>query len=524
MSAIGTVRQARAVHSSRNSTLIEPEVTIGPDILELFSSAMYVDPITVYREYVQNAADAIDEARNDGILAPDEPGRVDITIDSQARSVRIRDNGWGIDSKAFGRRLLALGGSEKRTKVARGFRGVGRLAGLGYARNVIFRASAAGEPVTSELRWDCRLLKATLSDPDCSGSLADVIKSVTSLRREDGTSASEHFFEVELEGVMRLSNDRLTSPSAISAYLSQVAPVPFAPRFSFGNEIAEALSRRTNLSTLLIHVNGGAEPVYRPHLDQMVCGDKRQVAFESVDIVEFPGIDGGVAAVGWILHHEYEGALPVGTLVKGLRVRTGNMQVGGHTLLDELFPETRFNGWSVGEVHILDKRIVPNGRRDQLEQNVHYHNLLNHLLPTTRAIARRCRTSSARRRWKQEFEMHARTSGEKLGILVQGTIGKAKSGRLVREVEETLLKMSTISEMKILRQHASAYTARIAALRSELAALANDKTPSESPLSRFSETERRSYERFFELIYECSVNRVVAKSLVDRILIRIGKG
>lgn len=522
MSVTGTIRHARTTHSNRSSALVEPEVMIGPDILELFSSAMYVDPITVYREYVQNAADAIDEARSDGVLAPNEPGRVDITIDPQARSVRIRDNGSGVESEAFGTRLLALGGSKKRTKSARGFRGVGRLAGLGYARNVIFRASAAGEPITSELRWDCRLLKATLSSPDCAGSLADVIKSVTSLSQENGTNASEHFFEVELDGVMRLSSDQLTSASAISAYLSQVAPVPFAPHFRFGNDITEALSSRMNLSPLLIYVNGGAEPVYRPHRNQMVCGDKRQIAFEGVDIVEFPGLDGGVAAVAWILHHEYEGALPPRTLVKGLRVRTGNMQVGGYTLLEELFPETRFNGWSVGEVHLLDRRIVPNGRRDQLEQNIHYHNLLNHLLPTTRAIARRCRTSSVRRKWEQEFEMHARTAQEKLGIVAQRTVGKAKSDRLLFEVERTLLNMSTISEMKILRQHTDAFTARIAALRSELAALMNKKTPLESPLSRLSRRERRSYERFFELIYECSVNRVVAKSLIDRILMRIG--
>jgi len=29
------------------------------------------------------------------------------------------------------------------------------------------------------------------------------------------------------------------------------------------------------------------------------------------------------------------------------------------------------------------------------------------------------------------------------------------------------------------------------------------------------------YEQFFELIYECSVNRVAAKSLIDRILLKI---
>ena len=39
-------------------------------MLELVSSAMYVDPLTVYREYIQNAADAVDSARAAGLLAP----------------------------------------------------------------------------------------------------------------------------------------------------------------------------------------------------------------------------------------------------------------------------------------------------------------------------------------------------------------------------------------------------------------------------------------------------------------------
>jgi molecular chaperone HtpG len=35
------------------------------------------------------------------------------------------------------------------------------------------------------------------------------------------------------------------------------------------------------------------------------------------------------------------------------------------------------------------------------------------------------------------------------------------------------------------------------------------------------EAERAQFERFFELVYECSINRVAAKSLIDRILERI---
>lgn len=496
-----------------------PGIIIGSDILELLSSAMYVDPITIYREYVQNAADAIDEARQGGILASDQPGRVDIIMDAQARSVRIRDNGCGVPSEAFCRRLLALGGSEKRGTSARGFRGVGRLAGLGYAREVIFRASAVGETITSELHWDCRRLKAALTAADSAESAADVIGSATSHKQQDGMDADEHFFEVELKGVVRLSKDQLTSPTAVGAYLSQVAPVPFAPDFHFGTEITTALSRHTETGTLLIHINGASEPIYRPHRDRIDCDDNRQVAFESVELVELPGIDGNVAAVAWALHHQYEGALPASTLVKGLRLRSGNIQVGGYAIVEELFPETRFNAWTVGEVHVLDRRIVPNGRRDHFEQNAHYSNLLNHLVPTARSITRRCRTSSVRRKWEREFEIHARIAEEKLAIVEQRSIGKAKRNRMAFEVEKALLKMDKINEIKALEEHADTKAARIGSLRFKLASLLDDKASTASPLARFPERKRRAYERFFELIYTCSANRVAAKALVDRILL-----
>ena len=62
-----------------------PEIVIGKDVLELVSSAMYVDPMTVYREYIQNAADAVDAARAAGALTDLEPGRVHISVDPETR-------------------------------------------------------------------------------------------------------------------------------------------------------------------------------------------------------------------------------------------------------------------------------------------------------------------------------------------------------------------------------------------------------------------------------------------------------
>ena len=397
MSAAGTAKRV----STRNGVVESyelSEVVIGKDVLELVSSAMYVDPMTVYREYVQNAADAVDAARAAGLLAPHEPGRVEIAVEPGSRTVRIRDNGCGVPFQEFGRKLVALGGSAKRGTRARGFRGVGRLAGLGYAQEVVFRSRAPGEDKVSELRWDCRRLKAALREAGEDTGVTDLIRSLTKLQRVDAENFPERFFEVEMCGIVRLRNDRLVSPAAMGDYLSQVAPVPFSPEFRFGAELTDRLSPHVELGVIDIRINGAGTPIngagtpiYRPHRDRFSFNEGQSISFDGLSVTEIPGIDGDVAAIAWILHHEYEGAVPTETSVKGLRLRTGNVQVGDHALLEDLFPEARFNAWSVGEVHVIDRRIVPNGRRDHFEQNAHFHNLMNHLAPVAREIARQCR-------------------------------------------------------------------------------------------------------------------------------------
>src|SRR5262249_54797788 len=152
------------------------EIVVGKDVLELVSSAMYVDPLTVYREYVQNAADAIDDAKRRGEIAKGKRGRVDIGIDPNSRIVRIRDNGGGIAWAEFAKKLTALGASEKRGTQARGFRGVGRLAGLGYAQELVFRSRTDGEAQVSEMRWDCRALKASLRALEADHGVAELIR------------------------------------------------------------------------------------------------------------------------------------------------------------------------------------------------------------------------------------------------------------------------------------------------------------------------------------------------------------
>jgi len=515
-SALKAKSMPQAIRASHDWGPGPDEVVVGKDVLELLSTSMYVDPMTIYREYVQNAADAIEERRKTGGRSS---GKVLIDLDSAARSIKLRDNGIGLEWGVFSDRLCTLGASSKRGTSARGFRGVGRLAGLGYCQELIFRSRAEGEDRVSELRWDGRRLKTTLRASQTDGELADLVREVVSIRRVPAGSYPTHFFEVELTGVIRHRNDRLLNPESVAEYLAQVAPVPFSPQFRFGADISTALRSQVELGELDIRVNQSEEPLYRPHRNRIEIGEGEYDKYTDIEFREIPGVDGGLAGIAWVLHHGYAGAIPNAALVKGLRLRTGNMQIGDHALFEELFPEQRFNGWAVGEVHILERRIIPNGRRDHFEQSVHFDNLLNHVGPLARDIARRCRQSSINRKWMREFQLQKSAAIERAEIASQGGMRKAARDTHTQASAKALAAMRKIAEQRLLAEDTrSELSKQVTATEVRVSKLLGKEPKAADVLARYKPQLRAAYEQVLGLIYECATNRTAAKALVEKIL------
>lgn len=498
------------------------QIVIGKDVLELLSTSMYVDPMTIYREYVQNAADAIDEARECGLLKTTARGEVEITIDLLARSIRIRDNGTGVPARQFEERLSNLGASAKRGTSARGFRGVGRLAGLGYCQELVFRSRAEGEQVVSELRWDCRALKTALRALTPELHLVALVREVVSFRRAPAERLPSRFFEVELRNVIRHRNDRLLNAVAVSEYLAQVAPVPFSPEFGLGAEISAALKPHVKLGELDIRINAAEQPIYRPHRDVLDLGDCDTDKIVDLEVKEITGVDGGVAAIAWVLHHGYFGALPSKTLVKGLRLRTGNVQVGGDALLEELFPESRFNSWAIGEVHVIDKKVFPNGRRDHFEQSVHFDNLVSQLAPVVRDIAKRCRDSSIGRKWLREFEVHKAAALEKAKAIARGGLSRTARQSFTDAIAKSIKAMRKVVATRYIGDETRAQLATQAdAVEARITKLLGQKATASDPLLRYNPATRAAFQRIISLIHDCSSTSAAANVLVDRILTRL---
>lgn len=497
----------------------EEPLLVGKDILELLSTSMYIDPMSMYREYIQNSADAVDVARSAEVLH--EPGRVEIRIDQAERAILIRDNGTGLGEEDFVRQLTALGGSKKRGTGARGFRGVGRLAGLAFCQELIFRSRQEGENRVHELRWDSREVRSLLRSADYFSDLREIVSKTIQTRDVPGQNWPARFFEVELRGVVRHRDDRLLNEDLVTKYLAQVAPVPFSPEFHFGAQIRSFLDTQgVRVGTIELEVLGRGS-VYRAHRNCVAMGKSGETHFQELTTICTPGRDGGVAAATWILHHDYRGALPSSSLVEGWRLRCGDIQIGDSSLLQTLFPEPRFNGWCVAETHVVDPHILPNGRRDHFEQNTYYFDLVNHLAPHAREIARRCRTSSLARNLVRSIEERLTECQQNVRVIEKGVITETSVSKLTAKLEGTLDHLKALlSRDGIEAGRQLRYEGQIKRLKQRLLRL-NAVRRDESILVSFTPAQRTILAEVFNAIYQSTDDLQTAQRVIDKVLSRL---
>ena len=88
------------------------EFVVGKYTLESLTNGMYSSPLDLYREYIQNAVDSIDDAVRNG-LVDKKNSRIDISVNTETASISIKDNGCGICKENAERLLVDIGNSKK---------------------------------------------------------------------------------------------------------------------------------------------------------------------------------------------------------------------------------------------------------------------------------------------------------------------------------------------------------------------------------------------------------------------------
>lgn len=419
---------------------------VGKNVLESLTTGMYSNNKIVYREYIQNAADAIDKAIADGNLET-KNNHIDILINQNKRQIIIKDNGAGIPSKDVFNTLGDIGKSQKDYKSEKGFRGIGRLGGLGYCEELQFVTSFQGESIKTITTWDCVKLKELLQPSKAKNmDVIAVVDAVTSERTEK-EKTDIHYFEVVLTGIDK-DNDNLLDLNEIEDYLAQVAPVPYNfQRFTELKKVKKKLiEKKLQVDEYNVFLNN--EQIYKPYRNKVKAGKSEKDFIRDIEFFEGYKDNGDIFFLGWYGVTDLSGMIK-DVDVNGIRVRKHNILIGDNHSLDSFFGNNStyqaFNRWFVGEIYVYEDDLIPNARRDDFEKNKVFTAFKKEVEKTTYDVLRKLPHSHSKERSEKKAINTAEKTIESVKSEMKKGLTSAGKHRLIEKIESTEKKIKKIT-------------------------------------------------------------------------------
>lgn len=348
---------------------MQGNVIIGVNILEILTTGMYRDSRVIFREYIQNSCDQIDAAVEHGLLTPDE-GQVELWIDSAKRSVSVEDNATGIPAALFKQTLYSIGESTKTLGENKGFRGIGHWCGLGYCKTLVFTSKAKGESIESVMTCDAVKMRQMMDEHNAHKAhytVDEVLLETVKFSENKAKTMDEHFFKVELLGIRDIHTE-LCTEQQVKDYLAFVAPVGYATEFRFRATIhkhAELIGQPIQEYNILLQ--GGK--IVKKYTPSFTTHSKGEDTITDVDFKDFKDDNGNIVAWLWFGISSFKAQILKENQMRGIRLRTQNIQIGGDDALQKLFKEDRGQYYFVGEVFAIAKDLIPNSQRDYFNEN-----------------------------------------------------------------------------------------------------------------------------------------------------------
>lgn len=181
--------------------------------------------------------------------------------------------------------------------------------------------------------------------------------------------------------------------------------------------------------------------------------------------------------------------------------------------------QPRFNSWSVGEVHILTKRVIPNGRRDDFEVNAHLQNLHGHLAKHTKDLVKLCRDKSVIRNRLKAAAALAETVSQSIALLDKSRFAEFKD-HFYRYSERLLSQLHAFSTSETLRGSEKAFIADRTKQLGDRLKRAKRSQKARSSFARIAPAKRKAYEDAIDAVLSTSLPLAVRADLAHKILKR----
>lgn len=343
------------------------KVIIGVNILETLTTGMYRDPLVIFREYIQNSCDSIDSAV-DSRLIELKDGQITIWIEDG--SVSIEDNGTGIPSVDFKSTLYSIGESQKKAGVNKGFRGIGHWCGFAHCSTLVFTAKAAGETVESIMKCNAEEMRSMMLAHRLkleNYSIDDVLSSTTEFSTNNVGDLDSHYFKVEMIDIVD-AKDELCDMQNVKDFLSFIIPVGYATEFRFRTQIHNYANKiGQSLQEYRVDVNG--EAVLKKYQPSFTTHGKGDDTITDIKFKEFRDNAGTLIAWMWFGVSSFKAQMVPANKMRGIRLRSHNIQIGAEDALQKLFNESNGRGlyYYIGEVFAVSDGLLPDSQRDYFE-------------------------------------------------------------------------------------------------------------------------------------------------------------
>ena len=335
---------------------------IGIDLLKMLMLQLYSNPRCIYREYIQNALDSINEAVKLGILPQEKDGRVSIIISKN--DISIEDNGTGIRSDRAVKILTDIANSVKNGVDTAGQFGVGRLSGGGYCEILEFETTYKGEDVSTIVSLDTRKLRKMVEKKKSDISAEDAMCEICTTQTTPA-KAEEHRFIVRLKNVIN-SREILLDVDEIKDYITEYAPIDYSVPFnSLINNCpqTEYVKKHKQIDKIRVSLNDHSDIEKGYGVTIVGTGDP----IERIRYFELPKHP-KYGSLGWGWYAVTEFSVQINEDkdgCAGIRLRKHNISLDKN-ILNTCFKESRGNKYFYGEIFITNDNIVPDSGRQGL--------------------------------------------------------------------------------------------------------------------------------------------------------------
>lgn len=223
--------------------------------------------------------------------------------------------------------------------------------------------------------------------------------------------------------------------------------------------------------------------------------------------------------------------------MRGLRVRTSNIQIGEDNVLTPLFKESRGNYYFVGEVYCASKELVPNSQRNYYQENearvelenvlrAYFYDVLHKLYYDANRIKNDCKKQEEYIAKTKEYAQKDSSNGfvdeEDRQKLLFEIEQKKKSAEEARKRLEKLNDGDEISPLsKVSKSIKKKYNADVLTRKAKTAGIPIPADEKKKPyvtatMSKLSRNERKIVSRILTIITDLAPQDV-AERIINRI-------